>query len=242
MARKFKKCYWKRVKTKVFGLSARFNLVQEPIVKAHKSPSSSKNGDQFTFSHPIVQTQTLSFNDKSSSCISRECIDNDKRHESGQGLNLNNDLDQGLNPASSDRRAESQIVQVNNSNIESSGVVPGSVSCSLEGQYDLEDVNQHYDTVQVGLGVNFAPEQNSPGANMVVGSSLVYPGKVNTPLRDCADITLDFIPIYDINHAGVEEKIANSIIHFNQFTDQPMDGNTDSYIFRKWSSLPLKWA
>ena len=154
MARKFKNVaaiFPERVKTKVLGVSGRFNLVQEPSVKAHKSPSSSKNGDQFTFSHPIVQTQTL----KSNSCIPKECIVKDKRHEFGQRLNPNTDLDQGLNPASSDRRAESQIVQVTNSNIESSGVVPGSVSCSLEGQYDLQEVNQHYDTVQFGLGVNF---------------------------------------------------------------------------------------
>ena len=117
-------------------------------------------------------------------------------------MNLNSALDQGLNPASSNRRAESQIVQVTNSNIESSGVVPGSVSYSLEGQCDLQDVKQHHDRVQVGLGANSASEQNSPAADMVMGSSLVYPGKVKAPLGDCADTTLNFIPIHDINHAG----------------------------------------
>ena len=74
MARKFKNVtatFPERVKTKVFDQSARFNLVQEPSVKAHKSPSSSRNGDQFTFSHPFVQTQSLRFNDKSSSYISK---------------------------------------------------------------------------------------------------------------------------------------------------------------------------
>ena len=121
----------------------------------------------------IVQTQSLRFNDKFSRCMSKECIDKDKRHESGQGLNPNSALDQGLNPASSNSRAESQIVQVTSSSIECIGVVPGSVSYSLEGQCDLQDVNQYHNTVQIGLGANSASEQNSPGADLVVGSSLV---------------------------------------------------------------------
>ena len=62
----------------------------------------------------------------------------------------------------------------------------------------------------------------------------MVPGAVNALTHDSVDSALDFIPIYDINHAGVEEIFANSIIHFNQFSDQSMIHNTDSDIFRKW--------
>ena len=155
--------------------------------------------------------------------MSEECTDKDKCHESGQGLNPNSALDQALNPASSNRSAESHSGR---------GDVPGSVSTSPGRQYELRDVNQYHNTVQVDLGANSATEQYSSGAKMVVGSSLAYPGMVNAPLRDCADIQ-----IYDINHADVEEKFANSIIHFNQFTDQSMVCNPDNGIFRLGSSL-----
>ena len=60
-------------------------------------------------------------------------------------------------------------------------------------------------------------------------------GAVNALTHESVDSASDFIPIYDINHAGVEEKFANSIIHVNQFSDQSIIHNTDSDIFRKWS-------
>ena len=68
-----------------------------------------------------------------------------------------------------------------------------------------------------------------------MGSSLVVPGAVNAFTHESVDSASIFIPIYDINHAGVEEKFVNSIINFNQFSDQSMIHNTNSDIFRKWS-------
>ena len=40
------------------------------------------------------------------------------------------------------------------------------------------------------------------------------------------------MPIYEANHAGVEEKFVNSIMHFNQFGDHI--GDFQSQIFQKW--------
>ena len=119
--------------------------------------------------------------------------------------------------------------------VEISKDIPGSVSATNERQHELSHVSLCNNTAQVGLGVNSATELCGSAAKKVAGSSLVYPGMVNAPIHDSADSTSDFIPIYDINRAGVEEKFANSIIHFNQFSDQSMVYNTDSDIFRKWS-------
>ena len=82
--------------------------------------------------------------------------------------------------------------------------------------------------------MNPATELCSSAATQVAGSSLVVPGMMNALVHDSADSTSEFILIFFINHAGVEEKFTNSIIHFKQFKDQSMVYNTDSDIFRKW--------
>ena len=42
----------------------------------------------------------------------------------------------------------------------------------------------------------------------------------NVPLANHTEVTDQLIKISEINHAGVEEKFVNSIIHFNQFGEQ----------------------
>ena len=101
---------------------------------------------------------------------------------------------------------------------------------------ELPDANQCHETVQASLGANSAIEQYSSVVNLVMGSDLAYPDKVNVLLHDCTDTISDFIPIYDINYPGVEEQFAKSINHFNQFKDQSMVLNTESDIFRKWNN------
>ena len=58
---------------------------------------------------------------------------------------------------------------------------------------------------------------------------------VDAPSRDCIGSTPKCIPIYDINHAGVEEKFANSIIHSGQFIDSMINNKKNCDIFQKWS-------
>ena len=91
---------------------------------------------------------------------------------------------------------------------------PGSVSTNPKGKCELRDANQYHNTVQAGLGLNPSVEQYSSVADLVIGSDLVYPDKVNAPLHDCTNTKSDFIPIYDISYAGIEGKFANSKIHF----------------------------
>ena len=47
-------------------------------------------------------------------------------------------------------------------------------------------------------------------------------------------LTDQFMPIYDVNHAGVEEKFVNSTMHFNQFSDHINFAGSQSQIFQQW--------
>ena len=203
-----------RVTTRVFGRSTRLIFVQEPSVEAFKCSNNSKHGDQLTISHPVD-----------------ECTDKDSCYESGQGVNPNSALGQGLNLMSNKMSAGSHSGQSTESIVETSKDIPGRGSATNERQCELPHVTLSNNTAQVDLGVNPATKLCSSAAKKVVGSSLAYPGVDNAPIHDSADSTSDFIPIYDINHVGVEEKCANSIIRFNQFSDQSMVYNTDSDIF-----------
>ena len=44
-----------------------------------------------------------------------------------------------------------------------------------------------------------------------------------------------FLPLYDVSYLGVEEKFANSIIHFKQFNESQVPLGADSPMFNKWS-------
>ena len=114
MARKAKNVtatFPERVKTRIFGPSARFRCVQEPSVEAFKCSSTSQHGEQFTISHPVVQPQSLRFNDSPDINRPNECTEKDICYESGQGLNLNSVLDQGLNLSSNQTSGSSHRAQ-----------------------------------------------------------------------------------------------------------------------------------
>ena len=61
-----------------------------------------------------------------------------------------------------------------------------------------------------------------------------YWNSVNATYANDPQLTDQFMPIYDVNHAGVEEKFVNSIMHFNQFGDHINIGDSQSSIFQKW--------
>ena len=150
-------------------------------------------------------------------------------------MNPNSVLDQGLIPGSNKISSSSHRAQNTQVIVETSKDISVRVDAPEESRCEFTHATLCNNTAQVDLGINPATELGSSAAEKVVGSSLVVPGMVNASTHDSADSALDFIPIYDINHAGVEEKFANSIIHFKQFSDQSTIHNTDSDTFRKWS-------
>ena len=64
-------------------------------------------------------------------------------------------------------------------------------------------------TPDISMGLN--PSNHID--NVVLGSNLVNHDSVNSPLNDTAACG-GFLPLYDVKSVGVEEKFANSIIHF----------------------------
>ena len=61
-----------------------------------------------------------------------------------------------------------------------------------------------------------------------------YRVSVNTTCANDPQLTDQFMLIYDVNHAGVEEKFVNSIMHFNQFSDHIDIADSQSQIFQLW--------
>ena len=57
---------------------------------------------------------------------------------------------------------------------------------------------------------------------------------VNTTCANDPQLTDQFMPIYDVNYAGVEEKFVNSIMHFNQFSDHIDIADSQSHTFQLW--------
>ena len=61
-----------------------------------------------------------------------------------------------------------------------------------------------------------------------------YRVSVNTTCANDPQLTDQFFLIYDVNHAGVEEKFVNSIMHFNQFSDHIDTDDSQPLIFQQW--------
>ena len=70
--------------------------------------------------------------------------------------------------------------------------------------------------------------------NTVTGSNLVNHDNANSALSDGA-VPGGFLPLYDVNSVGVEEKFVNSIMHFKQFNESQFPLGVDSPIFKKWT-------
>ena len=68
---------------------------------------------------------------------------------------------------------------------------------------------------------------------MVWGFDFVDHGSVNSSSNDKA---VDFLPLYDINSVGVEEKFANRKIRFKQFSESQISLGADTAA-EVWISL-----
>ena len=205
MARKAKivaTTFPEKVKTRIFGRNTRLRFIQEPSVEAFKCSNNSKHGDQFAISHLVVQPQLLRSNDIPDKHRSDECTAKGICYESGQGLNPNSVLDQGLNPSSNKINNNSHRAQSTRLVVETRKDIPVRVNAPQESRQEFKHVTLCNNTVQADLGMNPASKLCSSAATKVKGSSIVVPGVMNGLTYDSADSTSDFIPIYDINHAG----------------------------------------
>ena len=70
--------------------------------------------------------------------------------------------------------------------------------------------------------------------NVVPGSNLINHDSANSSLNNVA-VPGGFLPLYDVNSVGVEEKFANTIMHFKQFNESQVSLGVDSPIFKKWT-------
>ena len=197
-----------RIKTRIFGRTTRFAFHQAPSVEAFKCSSNSQHGEQFTISHPVVQPQSLRFNDSPDIIRSNECTQKDSCYKLGQGLNPKHAVDQGLNLSSNQASGSSHRAQNTQFIVETSNDIPVRLDDPEESQCKFAHAALCNNTAVADLGMNPAANLCSSAANKVVGSSLVVPGAVNAMTHESVDSASDFIPIYDINHAGVEEKFA----------------------------------
>ena len=68
--------------------------------------------------------------------------------------------------------------------------------------------------------------------NVVLDSNLVNHDSANSSLSDVA-VPGGFLPLYDVNSVGVEEKFAITIMHFKQFNESQVPLGVDSPIFKK---------
>ena len=69
---------------------------------------------------------------------------------------------------------------------------------------------------------------------MVSGSNLKNQSRVNSTINE--KVGLDGpVPLYDVNSIGVEEKFANSIMHFQQSNKSQVPIGANSQIFKEWS-------
>ena len=57
---------------------------------------------------------------------------------------------------------------------------------------------------------------------------------MNVTCANDTKLTDQYMPLYDVNHVGVEEKFVNSIMHHKQFGDEVNVGDNQSQIFQKW--------
>ena len=86
---------------------------------------------------------------------------------------------------------------------------------------------QHAQTsLATGRGLNPVTVQQSVSSDLT--------GIVNSSSNDMA-VGGGVVPLFNINSVGVEEKFANSIIHFKQFSESQISLGIDSPIFQKWS-------
>ena len=136
-------------------------------------------------------------------------------------------IGQGLNPVQIDQFVDSELTGAQYMINHSDDTTSGNENMDCNGSVNSSACKYVPD---ICMGLDPINHINK----VVLGSHLVNQDSMNSPLIDmarCEGIT----PLYDANSVGVEEKFANSIIHFQQLNKSQVPVGADSPIFKKWS-------
>ena len=94
--------------------------------------------------------------------------------------------------------------------------------------------SEHNDPPGCGLNPSKQYTKNIVDHQIASESDLEHLVRVNTACVNDSQMTDQCMPIYDVNYAGVEEKFVNSIMHFNQFSENIDIARPQSHIFQLW--------
>ena len=218
------------VKTRIFQRAS------SPSVKVtNKIPTGQHKLHYHPVVHPRLRSDSLELDNAKSTHIEStiepgKCI--------GRGLNVNDvkntqqltNMALGLNPHQDCQvNTESNEVQNVSNNNHTNLASNGDIGC--KGSENSQKHENPCKTV-IARSMGLCPVTHSN--NMVSGSNLKNQSRVNSTINE--KVGLDGpVPLYDVNSIGVEEKFANSIMHFQQFNKSQVPIGANSQIFKEWS-------
>ena len=222
------------VKTRIFGYGVNTSANVSTVSVTNKK----SNGQCKLSCSPVVQPQRRSHSPKREYGDNVHCnIVQDTASDSAQGSNLD----------------EWQCTQLENPFAVVMGLNPTNHNDKVSGSNLASHTNERVVSGDSVGGGRFLPRQNihhenNPGKDMglnptnhsdkVSGSNLVIHNSVS-PISDDIAGGGGLLPLYDVNSGGggggVEEKFANSILHFKQFNESNISMGVDSPIFKKWN-------
>ena len=156
----------------------------------------------------------------------------------GRGLNVNDventqlltNMGLGLNPHQ-DCHVNSESNEVQNISNNSHTNLISNADMGCKGS---ENSQKHGNPCQTVIARSTGLCPVTPSNKMVSGSNLKNQSRVNPTINE--KVVLDGpVPLYDMNSIGVEEKFANSIMHFQQFNKSQVPIGADCQIFKEWS-------
>ena len=218
------------VKTRIFGRGVNTSA----YISTNSVTNKKSNGQCKLSCSPVVQPQWHSHSPKREYRNNVPCkMVQDTASDSAQGSNLDewqhthlenpSGVVMGLNPTNhNDKVLGTNLTSHTKKNVVSDDSVGG-------GRF-LPGHNIHREN-NPGKDMGLNPINHS---DKVSGSNLVIHNSVNSISNDTAGGG-GLLPIYDVNSGGVEEKFANSILHFKQFNESNISMVVDSPIFKKWS-------
>ena len=222
--------------SKILVKTRTFQRGSSPSVKVTNKISSGQHKLHYhPVVHPRLRSDSLELENAKSTHIEStvepgKCI--------GRGLNVNDlentqlltNMGSGLNPHQDCQvNSESNEVQNISNNNDTNLISNGNMGC--KGSENSQKHGNLCKTV-TARSTGLCPITHSN--KMVSGSNLKNQSRVNPTLDE--KVVLDGpVPLYDMNSIGVEEKFANSIMHFQQFNKSQVPIGADSQIFKKWS-------
>ena len=193
-----------------------------------------KSSDSITHVKNVVKTRNLNLGSTPKRCQNQNCSDINVSSvvKNGTQCNLSQPV---VHPVASSSNGnnnvrDEQILGVEESHAD---VKQGTVS-ALGLNPNMAQHSDHNDPSGRGLNPPKQYTKNNVNQQIASESDLEYRDRVNTVCANDPQWTDQWMPIYGVNYAGVEEKFVNSIMHFNQFSDHIDIADSQSNIFQLW--------